>query len=73
MILLYLQTQAVRTGSREVALGRSMRDWMERMGLAIGGETARSLKEQAARIDVRSPPIPPSHFLVACPAAGSGF
>jgi hypothetical protein len=50
MILLYLQTQAVRTGSREVALGRSMRDWMERMGLAVGSETARSLKEQAARI-----------------------
>ena len=50
MILLYLQTQAVRTGSREVALGRSMRDWMERMGLAIGGETAHSLREQAARI-----------------------
>jgi hypothetical protein len=50
MILLYLQTQAVRTGSREIALGRSMRDWMERMGLAIGGETARSLREQAARI-----------------------
>ena len=50
MILLYLQTQAVRTGSREVALGRSMRDWMERMGLSVGGETARSLREQAARI-----------------------
>jgi hypothetical protein len=50
MILLYLQTQAVRTGSREVELGRSMRDWMERMGLAVGGETARSLREQAARI-----------------------
>jgi hypothetical protein len=50
MILLYLQTQAVRSGSREVALGRSMRDWMERMGLSIGGETARSLREQAARI-----------------------
>lgn len=50
MILLYLQTQAVRTGSREVELGRSMRDWMERMGLAVGGETARGLKEQAARI-----------------------
>jgi Plasmid encoded RepA protein len=31
MILLYLQTQAVHTGSREIALGRSMRDWMERM------------------------------------------
>ena len=48
--LLYLQTQAIRTGSREVALGRSMRDWMERMGLAVGGETARGLREQAARI-----------------------
>ena len=30
--------------------GRSMRDWMERMGLSVGGETARSLREQAARI-----------------------
>lgn len=38
MILLYLQTQAVRTGSREVALGRSIQDWMETMGLAVGGE-----------------------------------
>jgi len=50
MILLYLQTQAVRTGSPQVALGRSMRDWMERMGLAIGGETVKSLREQSARI-----------------------
>jgi hypothetical protein len=54
MILLYLQTQAVRTGSREVALGRSMRDWMERMGLSVGGETAHSLREQAARISACS-------------------
>jgi hypothetical protein len=54
MILLYLQTQAVRTGSREVALGRSMRDWMERMGLSVGGETARSLREQAGRISACS-------------------
>jgi Plasmid encoded RepA protein len=54
MILLYLQTQAIRTGSREVALGRSMRDWMERMGLAIGGETAKALREQAARISACS-------------------
>jgi hypothetical protein len=54
MILLYLQTQAIRTGSREVELGRSMRDWMERMGLSNGGETARALKEQAARISACS-------------------
>jgi hypothetical protein len=51
---LYLQTQAIRTSSREVALGRSMRDWMERMGLAIGGETAQALREQAARISACS-------------------
>jgi hypothetical protein len=54
MILLYLQTQAIRTGRREVALGRSMRDWMERMGLAVGGETAHALREQAARISACS-------------------
>jgi hypothetical protein len=54
MILLYLQTQAIRTGNREVALGRSMRDWMERMGLSIGGETAKALREQAARISACS-------------------
>jgi hypothetical protein len=50
MILLYLQTQAVRTGSREVELGRSMRDWLGRMGLSWGGETGKALREQAARI-----------------------
>jgi hypothetical protein len=50
MILLYLQTQAVRTGSREVELGRSMRDWLQRMGLAWGGETGHALREQAKRI-----------------------
>ncbi len=50
MILLYLQTQAIRTGSREIELGKSMRSWMERMGVAIGGETTRALKEQASRI-----------------------
>jgi hypothetical protein len=54
MILLYLQTQAIRTSRREVALGRSMRDWMERMGLAVGGETAHALREQAARISACS-------------------
>ena len=54
MILLYLQTEAVRTNSREVELGGSMRSWMERLGLSVGGETARALKEQAARISACS-------------------
>jgi len=50
LILIYLQTQAVKTNSREVSLGRSMREWMGRMGLSIGGETASALREQARRI-----------------------
>jgi hypothetical protein len=50
MILIYLQTQAIRTGSPKVHLGRSMRDWMGRMGIAVGGETARALRNQAHRI-----------------------
>ncbi len=54
MILLFLQTQAVRTRSREVELGRSMSAWLERMGIAWGGETARAMREQAARISACS-------------------
>lgn len=50
LILIYLQTQAVLTNNREVSLGRSMRAWMGRMGLSVGGETAAALREQARRI-----------------------
>ncbi|MBL6459284.1 hypothetical protein JMJ55_28590 [Belnapia sp. T6] len=54
LILLYLQTQAIRTGSREVKLGRSMREWLGRMGMSWGGETGRAIKEQALRISASS-------------------
>lgn len=50
LILLYLQTEAVRSRSREVSLGRSMRDWMTRMGLSVGGETVKALRDQGHRI-----------------------
>lgn len=50
LILIYLQTQAVLSQNREVSLGRSMRAWMGRMGLTVGGETAAALREQARRI-----------------------
>ena len=49
LILIYLQTQAILTNNREVSLGRSMREWMGRMGLSVGGETAAALREQARR------------------------
>lgn len=50
LILLYLQTEAVRTGSPEVELGRSMKTWMGRMGLSSGGKTYQLVTEQARRI-----------------------
>jgi hypothetical protein len=50
LILLYLQTEAVRTGSPEVELGRSMKSWMGRMSLTTGGRTYQLVAEQARRI-----------------------
>lgn len=49
-ILLFLQSQAVRTKSREIELGRSMRVWLGNMGLSIGGKTYKNVNEQARRI-----------------------
>jgi len=50
LILLYLQTEALRTGSREVELGRSLRDWLGRIGVSVGGRTGTLVKDQAERI-----------------------
>ena len=49
-ILLFLQSEAIRTQSREVELGRSMRVWLGWMGLSIGGMTYKNVSEQARRI-----------------------
>src|SRR5215218_9742043 len=49
-ILLFLQSEAIRTQSREIELGRSMRVWLGNMGLSIGGTTYRLVGEQARRI-----------------------
>jgi hypothetical protein len=49
-ILLFLQSEAVKTGSREIELGRSMRVWLGTMGLSIGGTTYKMVAEQAKRI-----------------------
>lgn len=50
LILLYLQTEAIRTGSAEVELGRSMNAWLSRMSLAVGGRTYQLVAEQARRL-----------------------
>src|ERR1700712_3922282 len=49
-ILLFLQSEAIKSKSREIELGRSMRIWLGNMGLSIGGETYRRVNEQAKRI-----------------------
>ena len=51
-ILLFLQSEAIRSQSREIELGRSMQVWLGRMGLSIGGNSYRLVKEQARRISV---------------------
>lgn len=50
MILLYLQTQAVRTRCREVELGASMNAWLGAMGIPVGGKTYQIVREQSRRI-----------------------
>src|SRR5215210_3461471 len=49
-ILLFLQSEAIRTKSREIELGRSMRVWLGSMGLSIGGTTYKLVTAQARRI-----------------------
>jgi hypothetical protein len=49
-ILLFLQSRAIKTNSREIELGKSMRVWLGKMGLSIGGTTYRMVNEQAQRI-----------------------
>jgi hypothetical protein len=50
LILLYLQTEAVRSNNPEVELGRSMHAWLSRMEIGTGGWNYRLVGEQARRI-----------------------
>ena len=50
LIMLYLQTEALKNGSREVELGKSLRAWFSRMGIPPGGKSIKDVREQAERI-----------------------
>src|SRR4051812_4883211 len=52
LILLYLQSEALRTRSRDVVLGNSMRAWFARMGISPSGRNIESVREQAERISL---------------------
>ena len=44
-------TEAVKTRSRQIELGRSMRAWLKAMGVAIGGNNYATVADQADRIE----------------------
>lgn len=50
LILLYLQTEAVRVNSRDVELGRSLHAWLKRLEIPIGGKQMAAVRDQAERI-----------------------
>ncbi len=50
LIMLYLQTEALKTNSREIELGKSLRSWIKRMGIPQGGKSIKDVREQADRI-----------------------
>ena len=50
LILLFLQSEAIRTNSRKIVLGRSLRVWLGKLGVPIGGKSMKEVKEQALRL-----------------------
>jgi len=50
LILIYLQTEAIRTQSREIELGRSLRAWLTRLDITVSGPSAAAVRDQAERI-----------------------
>lgn len=50
LILLYLQTQAMKNKSREIELGACLTSWMQKMNISKGGKSYADVREQADRI-----------------------
>ncbi|MBS0639903.1 MAG: plasmid replication initiator [Proteobacteria bacterium] len=50
LILLYLQTEAIRNKTRQIELGRSLHHWLSRLEIPVGGKSMRDVRDQAERI-----------------------
>lgn len=50
MLLIYLQSEAKRTGSAEVELGPSLNSWLDRMEIPSCGKAYRDTREQLHRL-----------------------
>src|SRR5215469_15318042 len=58
-ILLFLQSQAVKTGTREIELGRSMRVWLGSYQARVGSVGLPSPGVTLAVVDDDLKPVPP--------------
>ena len=47
LIMIFLQSEAIRTQSREIEMGHSLRGWMKRLGIPIGGKSIDAVREQS--------------------------
>jgi len=52
LILIFLQSEAIRTKSREIELGGSLRAWLVRLGIPQGGSSIATVREQAERLSL---------------------
>lgn len=52
LILIFLQSEAIRTKSREIDLGGSLRAWLHRLGIPQGGKSIAAVREQAERLSL---------------------
>lgn len=52
LILIYLQSEAIRTKSREIELGGSLRAWLQRLGIPQGGNSIAAVRAQAERLSL---------------------
>lgn len=50
LICLYLQSEALKTQSREVELGRSLHAWLRKLEISIGGKSMAAVRDQAERL-----------------------
>jgi Plasmid encoded RepA protein len=50
LICLYLQSEALKTNSREVELGKTLHAWLRRLDISIGGTSMAAVRDQAERI-----------------------
>jgi len=56
LILLYMQTMAIRDQSRFIELGGSLHEWMKRLSIPVGGKSYAHIREQARRLGVHDVP-----------------